>query len=641
LGNLGQVGVLYKGLTELGQSQGARNGVGALLGGILAWIGGKEIPVPIGNWYWTGTRIIPDTINELPFFTFVYADLHAHLMALPFTLVALGLGVHAVFARAKLKWYDLGLIGLVLGALRAMNTWDLPTYLALVGCAMVIGYFVDRCAEDVGEFRWGEWIFRYLWLIVLALVQVAIAIVPTNAAGVRITLDMGIYVLVLLFALVFGLVKFGVHLDPRRIGWDLGWRMIGIILLSVLFYFPYLLNYGTAYTSIELWKDARTTLTDYLVVHGIFLFLTASYLAVLVVSKNARTLGAQSAVQANQTLSDSLLEGWLIYLVPAVVVLEIGLLFLGLQVFALILPLVAVAVWVLFDRETATLHRLLALMLLAALLLTLMVEVVTLKGDIGRMNTVFKFYLQAWVLFAMADAMGLALVLKHIWFRSDVPDAATNIMQPGDSPTMQTVKAAWWGLAAILLFAGLLYPLFAGWAKVNDRYVADSPAGLNGLDYMKTATYNEQNHEMQLGQDYQAIQWLRENIKGSPVVMEANAGLYRWGDRVSINTGLPDVVGWDWHTKQQYSLLPGEIVDNRIRDIKTFYETSDPTEALDLLHKYGVSLVYVGPLERAVYDAGGFNKFEAMAETGVLHKIYDANGVQIYVPADRVAQVVK
>ena len=171
--------------------------------------------MPIGNWYWTATRIIPETINEIPFFTFVYADLHADLMALPFALVGLGLAAHAALNRAKLKWYDLGIAALVLGALRAINTWDYPTYLALIGCAMVIGYFLDARANDPGEFHWGEWIQRYLLFIVLAFVQVAVIIIPTNAAGTRITFDMVIYVVVLLFALAFGLIKFKGHLDPR------------------------------------------------------------------------------------------------------------------------------------------------------------------------------------------------------------------------------------------------------------------------------------------------------------------------------------------------------------------------------------------------------------------------------------------
>lgn len=644
LGNLGQVGVLFKGLNELGQQSGAE-GISAFLTGLFAWLSGKEIPVPIGNWYWTATRIIPETINEIPFFTFVYADLHAHLMALPFTLVGLGLAAHAVFNRANLKWYDLGIAAMVLGALRAINTWDYPTYLALLGGAMVVGYFAANRNQNTehSAVDWSELIQRYLWLIVLVFLQVAIAVIPINAAGFRITFDMGIYALVLVFALVMGLIQNGLRLDPREIGWRLGWRMIALIVLSVLFYWPYVANYGTAYTSVELWKNERTVITDYLVVHGIFLFLVATYLVILIANRAARTLDA-----SHQESARAWLDGWAIYLLPALVVMEIGLLFLGLQVFALVLPLVAAALWILLARDTAPVHRFLSLVLVAALLLTVMVELVTLKGDIGRMNTVFKFYLQAWIFFAVASVAGLAIVFNHLWFRDPRVDEATGEKVGGDTPLLQTVKAAWWGIAALLIFAGLLYPAFASWAKMNDRFplpnesaLKELPPGLNGLDYMQSVEYQEGNSTMQLGQDYDAIQWLRENIVGSPVIVEANTGLYRWGNRVSINTGLPTIIGWDWHTKQQYSVLPGEIIDNRIRDVRTIYDTLDAEEALTLLRHYNTSLIYVGPLERAVYDGEGFAKFDEMASNGALQKIYDANGVQIYALPQQTTQIVK
>ena len=631
--------MLFEGLTKLGQQNGASGGIASLLTGLFAWLGGKEIPVAIGNWYWTATRVIPDTINEFPFFTFVYADLHAHLMSLPFTLAALGIAAHAALNRAQLKWYDLGIAAMVLGSLRAINTWDYPTYLALIGAAMVLGFFADVRAQnaDAETADWSETIQRYLWFVVLMFAQVSVLVMPLNAAGVRITFDMAIYILVMVFAIAYGILRYGMQLDPRAVGWQLGWRMLALVALSVLFYLPYIMNYGTAYTSVELWKDARTTLTDYLVVHGIFMFLTAGYLIVLVANKSARTLNASVA----STRTESLFEGWLIYLVPALLVLEVGLVFFGLTVFAIVLPFVAIAAWVLVDSETALVHRFLALLLLAALLLTLMVEIITLKGDIGRMNTVFKFYLQAWVFFAVANASGLAIVFHHLWFREGVKDAETGELRDRDSALTQTLKAAWWGLAALLILGGMLYAPFAAWAKMHDRFVADSAPGLNGLDYMKQAVYNTHDKEIPLIQDYDAIQWLRANIQGTPVILEANDSLYRWGNRVSINTGLPTIIGWDWHTKQQYSLLPGEIIDNRIRYIQTIYDTADPNEALDLLRRYNVSLIYVGPLERILYAQEGLDKFAAMAETGALKKIYDNNGVQIYALSDAVAQVVK
>ena len=105
-------------------------------------------------WFWNASRVIPDTINEFPFFTFIYADLHAHMIALPLTLLALaavvGAGALQCVPRRRVgrigcasrrpgasrlpELLPIVLLGFVVGALRATNTWDFPTY-ALAGLA--------------------------------------------------------------------------------------------------------------------------------------------------------------------------------------------------------------------------------------------------------------------------------------------------------------------------------------------------------------------------------------------------------------------------------------------------------------------------------------------------------------------------
>src|SRR6185436_11283307 len=71
IGNLGEIKLATKGLSELGGS----SGMTAFITGLNKWLfDGATIPVRIGDWYWTATRVIPDTINEFPFFTFTYAD---------------------------------------------------------------------------------------------------------------------------------------------------------------------------------------------------------------------------------------------------------------------------------------------------------------------------------------------------------------------------------------------------------------------------------------------------------------------------------------------------------------------------------------------------------------------------------------
>src|SRR5512138_2065947 len=100
------------------------------------------------------------------------------------------------------------------------------------------------------------------------------------------------------------------------------------------------------------------------------------------------------------------------------------------------------------------------------------------------MNTVFKFYLQVWVFFAISAAAGLAYVLRD-------PQRAGARGTPSPDARRRTLSALWWGAFALLMLAGTLYPIFATRAKVNDRMVPDSPAGLNGMDYMQKATYED------------------------------------------------------------------------------------------------------------------------------------------------------
>jgi len=337
------------------------------------------------------------------------------------------------------------------------------------------------------------------------------------------------------------------------------------------------------------------------------------------------------------------LTGWAVYLVPALVIAEILFIILKLPVLALGFPLISLGIWLNLNRKISLEARWTAMLIVVSLLLTLLVEVIVLKGDVGRMNTVFKFYLQAWVMFGMAGATGLGLIIDYLTLpRLTKPVASERTItsnentSPANTPriltglTSRKIRWAWWGMFTLLILAGLLYPVAAARAKMSDRYVESSPSGLNGMDYMQGATYNENNQEVILRWDYDAIQWMRANIKGSPVIMEANTGLYRWGNRYSIYTGLPTLIGWDWHTKQQYSLIQGDMVDYRLTLVQEFYNTPDQNRTMEIARHYDISYIVVGGLERAVYDPNGLNKFEAMAQSGILLKVYDANNVQIY-----------
>jgi uncharacterized membrane protein len=139
---------------------------------------------------------------------------------------------------------------------------------------------------------------------------------------------------------------------------------------------------------------------------------------------------------------------------------------------------------------------------------------------------------------------------------------------------------------------------------------------------------NDRGREIELLYDKQAIDWILANVEGRPTILEATVDIYHWGSRISINTGLPTVLGWDWHEKQQRWPYRQEV-DARRRDVELAYSTTSETELLEMLDRYGVDLIYVGGLERAYYPADGLAKFDDLIDRG-LEVVYENRDVRIY-----------
>jgi uncharacterized membrane protein len=163
--------------------------------------------------------------------------------------------------------------------------------------------------------------------------------------------------------------------------------------------------------------------------------------------------------------------------------------------------------------------------------------------------------------------------------------------------------------------------------------MTDSPLSLDGMAYMATARYTDGDTtqvEMDLSEDYRAIHWVQQNIPGSPVIVEANTPEYRhWGTRFTIYTGLPGVVGWNWHERQQRALTPDTWVYDRIDAVGEFYRTTDLQQAQAFLKKYNVQYIIVGQIEHVWYGPVGLAKFEE--NNGVLwQRIYQDGQTAIY-----------
>jgi uncharacterized membrane protein len=155
--------------------------------------------------------------------------------------------------------------------------------------------------------------------------------------------------------------------------------------------------------------------------------------------------------------------------------------------------------------------------------------------------------------------------------------------------------------------------------------------GIDGVDFMTYAVYDDASYPLDFSQDLDAMRWLMDNVEGTPTILEAyRVEAYRWGARYSIHTGLPTVIGWDWHQKQQRNAVGSWHVDDRTRDVATIYDSPDEELAWSLLRQYGVEYLIVGSMERAFQSPDGLAKFERWADAGRVERAYSNDDVTIY-----------
>ncbi len=592
LGNLGELRLLFTGLEAIGDVQfdslipGYPATVSAFVGLWKVVMQGQTLAFRPEWWYWNASRVIPfaegevGAINEFPAFTFLYADLHAHMMALPLTQIALaialqwGIGAEPAHSGAKRSWLahlrrciphplpTFVLAGLVTGALKATNTWDWPTYLGLMSVALLLtllkpgvsdsrmgnGDDAEDAAEDIAE----------------------------NAPRP-----------------IFPYYKV---LTP----------VLFVILGEVLFR-PYTANFASAYSSFGLWKGSRTPLGIYLIMHGQFIFP----LAVLA------TVRGQALFRRLRPIKDTSVWLPLGMALLGIAILAAVLLKVGVAVAWIAIPLGTVAALLILDPRCTPHARLLWMWVGTALVLSLLVEIVVLEGDIGRMNTVFKFYLQVWMLLGLSAAVAAERIIDYAIrsyraeqhaFLAKVPYFVSDVVS---------------GILAILLAGAAMYPILAIPAKARDRWAMQAPHTLDGMAFLPYATQYEQGAEIKLEADDRVIRWLQENVEGSPTIIEGQGEReYLWGGRIAVYTGLPTVAAWRWHSVQQRLTMPGGTVEARQADIRYFYNTFDSRQGMKILDRHDVSYVILGPYERAYMMPEGLPKFATMVEQGWLEVVY-------------------
>ncbi len=315
---------------------------------------------------------------------------------------------------------------------------------------------------------------------------------------------------------------------------------------------------------------------------------------------------------------------------------------LGYEVALVTVPVAAFAVCLVLSPGMPVTRRFLWLTASVSMMLGLAVEIVVLRGDIGRMNTVFKFYLQAWVLLAIVAGVSLAWVRERARRRQPgpCPEPVEGVCpEPVEGVCPEPVEGwrkLWWVGVGALIFGAALFLPYGIHARAIDRMSPQTGLTLDGMAFMEHSVIwdgdpDRGGQEIRLAGDYAAIRWMQDNVRGSPVILEGLGHReYLWGNRVSIYTGLPTVVGWRWHQVQQRAALPDVMVSWRRDDVRECFNTTDVAYAQEILARYGVRYVYVGEYERAYYNPAGLAKFDQMAAQGLLRVVYDERGVKIY-----------
>lgn len=548
LGNLGEVKLLSEVFRGLGG--GAQFNPDAsfvqqaiwFVKGIGQYLDKVPYPMDPGAWYWNPSRAIPgDVITEFPYFTFLYADLHAHLITMPIVIFAVGWGLSVLLSKgrwAEKSWDNylgaaigISLGAFIVGAIKPANTWDYYTFLILSFSILIY----------VGFRHWQPIKHRFTCLS------------PFWTKAIQI----------MLVLLVF-------------------------VSLSSVFYRPFNQYFHTAFSKVGLWTGDKTPINAYFLHWGLILFVIVCWMLWETYQWMAHT-----PISFIKTLEP--IKNKILFIAASFGLIMLVLLLMKTQIAIIVVPLCVWALLLVILPGQSDAKRLAFFIVGTGLLLTLMVEVVYLEGEIGRMNTVFKFYLQAWLLLTLVSGTALVTLLR------DMANWRGRTQLVFQIPLMFLVASA------------LLFPLLGTISKVKDRMVPTAPEGIDGMVYMSQAWNYDMGLMMDLSQDYRAILWLQENVQGSPVILEGFRGYeYRWNNRMTIYTGLPDVVGWNYHQRQQRSVLSNNAVQARVDEVDAFYMSEDLKSMRNFLEKYDVQYIVVGQVERAFYPDADFSKFKQL-----------------------------
>ncbi len=239
---------------------------------------------------------------------------------------------------------------------------------------------------------------------------------------------------------------------------------------------------------------------------------------------------------------------------------------------------------------------------LCAMGLVLIPELIYVKdiysGDYKRANTMFKLTYQAFILFGVSGGFIFMKFMKDLRFKWQIKFTIITFLL--------FISSLWYSKVSIEAWYGNIF----------------QPSGYEGLDaqaFLKD----------EMPDDFEAIKWLNNNVKGTPVILEANGDSYSDYERVSAATGLPTILGWYVHEW----LWRGntKVLDERAADIESIYTASDYEQLHTLILKYNIEYLYVGKLERDKFTDLNDEVLKAVGEIVYLSPKTDTKPYETYI----------
>lgn len=545
----------------------------------LAGQAAQEGVFPGEFWWWfRGTRIIntssPDgatldyTITEFPAFSFLLGDLHAHVLAIPFLLLAIAAALNVCCSgdRLELAWLrrnaaQAAAVALVGGALAFINFWDFATFMALFAAVLALKGCRDYPDSLLHAVNGAASVFLPVFLLAVVLFGpvyfsfsgqtdgvLPLRDVSTNPFHLFIVLGMFILPCLALLGMMLARIR-------RPNAGDASLAVAALLIAAI----PFGIWVATAFLFTIVADGAAVALDDLgrrmtLALPGAIVVGLAVYAATAL----ARRSGPE-------------------YPVPSINGKGIA---------------------------TSFVLLLMALGLFLVMVADLFHIVDAFSGPWRRMNTVFKVYYQAWLLLGIAATFAV----YALW--------------SGRAPAgriarwrYRAAQAGKWGggaALALLLVASFYYTLGATLERGGAYGSPYEGRTLDGLAYLEAEDPAE----------YAAIAWLRDEAPPGRIV-EAVGDDYSRFSNVSASTGLPAVLGWVGHELQWRG--SSEPFAGRAEDVSAIYSSPDPVEVRRLLEKYGVRYVYLGQRERGKYGVSSLENFKDFLRT-----VFQQDDVVVY-----------